>query len=109
MPTRRTITGATLLMLALPVIAQQRARQLEVSPSIGYLFGGRIGNLNFGCPIGLSCPEVTTTLRDHVGFGLRLGYKLTGHWEPEILWSRSDTEVNNLGNWKFPLTVDYVL
>jgi hypothetical protein len=91
--------------LALPVSAQTDPRAFEISPFLGYLFGGAV--YDFG-----SDPHVRADVADHAAYGVRLGYAVTPWLQPEVEWSRSETRLQSRASLDapdFPLTIDYFL
>ncbi len=74
------------LLLALGLFAVPRAEGFEVSPFVGYRFGG-----NFDKVPG---PDITDLdIRSSESYGLTLGYTFNDHFELEGLWSRQDSEM----------------
>lgn len=98
------------LVTALPANAQTPPNPIEVSPFVGYLFGGSFAHIR---------PDSGLTgvsIANQVDFGIRVGFRLNSAIEPEIQWTRSErTKINlesSMGEhpWpNFPLTIDYVL
>ena len=97
------------LVIALPANAQTPANPIEVSPFVGYLFGGSFAHIR---------PDSGWTgvsIANQVDFGVRVGYRLNAAIEPEIQWTRSENTKINLESptedpWpSFPLIIDYVL
>jgi hypothetical protein len=70
----------------------------------GYLFGGKVRDFNpFPGQIDIA---------DHATYGFRIGYLITAHIEPEVQWSRSETNLRGGGfvtGSDSALTLDYFL
>jgi hypothetical protein len=98
--------GAVLAVLffvfALPLPAQQKEKSFEVSPFFGYLYGGTVSDLRFDLPIGLPPANKRYDLADHATYGLRVGYNLGPHLEPEIQWSHTETFLRSTGSLPVP-------
>jgi len=93
--------------------AQVRAGTVEISPSVGYLFGGdfpRGSNALFTNRVDVD---------DHLTYGVGIGYFLTSSTEFEARWARTETQfVNHRSNQVFgpdqdqklaDLTIDYFM
>jgi opacity protein-like surface antigen len=106
----KSTLAPAMLALALasvrPVDAQTAIPPFEVSPFAGYLFGGSVFHDSQGAPFS------RIVVADHFTFGVRVGFNATSRFEPELQWSRTDTEMNfdqeDLGP-HIPLTIDYFL
>jgi outer membrane protein with beta-barrel domain len=93
---------AFLLAVALPLSAQTGEKPFEVSPFLGYLFGGEV----------YDTPDFRFVVADHLTYGVRVGYHVTSDLEPEVQWSRAETHLRSrspAGTPDLPLTLDYFL
>src|SRR5262245_17369786 len=84
------------LFVALPVLsllaanpAHAQTERIEVTPFVGYLFGGTFLHFEFSPPMWSPGFHIA----DHTTYGLRVGFNATQHLEPEIQWSYTDTHL----------------
>lgn len=88
--------GALICTSALPLQAQSPG-SIEVSPFVGYLFGG----------------ATLASLADHTSYGLRLGYATRKGLEPELEWLGVDTKLQFQGrvprSTTLPVRMDFYL
>lgn len=105
-----------LFSFALPLRAQKEEKSWEASPFFGYLYGGTVSDIRFDAPIGFPPANMRYDLADHATYGLRFGYNLGPHWEPEIQWSHTETFLRSTGSLPVPdlwcpgcLKIDYFL
>src|SRR5262245_61245260 len=63
--------------------AQSTMEPIEVSPFVGYLFGGTVFKSDFPPPNWVPGNHVA----DHLNYGLRVGFNATSNIEPELEWS----------------------
>ena len=80
-----------LLLATLPAAAA--AQTIEVTPMIGYRFGG---SLQAVPGTGAGEPSVELELADAAAFGVQLGYRV-GEGEIELLYARQDTQLETAG------------
>ena len=90
-----------LVGLGLSALASgQSAPRVEISPTIGYLFGGNLWDPTEG-------PNLS--VGDHLDYGLRAGWLASPRWEFELDWTRVPTRLEFSS--AFPsisLDIDYV-
>ena len=83
---------AALLLVALPPAA--RAQTIEITPFVGYRFGG---SLQAAPDTGSGSPSsVELELDDAAAFGVNIGYRV-GEGEIELLYARQDTQLQTAG------------
>ena len=88
------------LLIAVPVSAQTTPQAIEISPFAGYLFGGSLTHS--------ISPDTHLSVADRLDYGLRLGFNATPHLEPEIQWTRTETNITGTGA-PVSLDIDYLL
>jgi hypothetical protein len=79
----------------------QSAPRIEVSPTIGYLWGGELW----------SSDEFHLSVGDHLDYGVRAGWMADPHWEFEFDWTRVQTKLvfqTPVPRAPVPLDIDYV-
>jgi opacity protein-like surface antigen len=83
--------------------AQSELQPVEVSPFVGYLFGGTVFKYDEPPPLWIPGNHIA----DHLNYGLRVGFNATSKIELELQWSHTDTElsIRELDD----LTIDYFL
>jgi hypothetical protein len=87
------------LGLAAPAFGQT-ARRVEISPTIGYLFGGNLWDPTEGPSLSVG---------DHLDYGLRAGWLATPRWEFELDWTRVPTRLEFSSDLSsIPLDIDYL-
>jgi len=75
-----------LVGLGLSALASgQSAPRVEISPTIGYLFGGNLWERTTEGP--------ALSVGDHLDYGLRVGWLASPHWEFELDWTRVPTRL----------------
>ena len=91
-----------LLGVALPVSGlAQTAPRVEISPTIGYLFGGNLWDRSTEGP--------TLSVGDHLDYGLRAGWVASPRWEFELDWTRVPTRLEfSPALSPIPLDIDYL-
>ncbi len=84
-------------------VAQSADKSFEVSPFVGYLFGGDVWE---------RAPDLPSlSVDDHVDYGIRVGFRATSHWVLEMQWTRVPTELS-LGfslPQTHPVNMDYLI
>jgi opacity protein-like surface antigen len=83
------------LLIVVPVSAQTTPQAIEISPFAGYLFGGSLSHS--------LDPDPHLSVADRLDYGLRIGFNVTPHVEPEIQWTRTETDVTGTGT---PVSLD---
>ena len=88
------------LFIALPVRAQTPTHAIEISPFAGYLFGGSLSHS--------LDPNLHLSVADRLDYGLRIGFNATPAVEPEIQWTRTETNITGTAI-PVKLEIDYLL
>ena len=91
------------ILFASTVQAQTAVERVELTPFAGYLFGGTFITFT---PPPANIPSLK--IADHFAFGFRAGYNLTPSLEPEIQWSRAETNLTSRPA-PDPLTLDFLI
>ena len=92
--TRRIAALAFALCAIAPLAgAQVRAGTVEISPFAGYLFGG-----SFPAGSTSQFPGIRAEVRDHVTYGVGIGYFLNSAIEIEARWARTETGLSDHRN-----------
>ena len=79
----------------------QTAPRVEISPTIGYLFGGNLWDRSTEGP--------TLSVGDHLDYGLRAGWLASPRWEFELDWTRVPTRLEfSPALSPIPLDIDYL-
>lgn len=97
---------ALAVLVAVPVHAQTPIEPVEISAFAGYLFGGPLSHLSQPQPFS------QLVVSDHFTFGVRVGFNATSRIQPELQWSRTETEMNfdaRENGPHLPVTIDYFL
>ena len=94
------LTGLGLCSVALA----QTGPRIEISPTIGYLWGGNLWD----------APDGTTlSVADHLDYGLRAGWRASPRWTFEFDWTRVETRLKLRTAFPLPpempsLDIDYL-
>jgi hypothetical protein len=84
-------------------LGAQTLNPIEVSPFAGYFFGGTI--FDFRTP-----GATNLSFANDVTYGVRVGWNVTPHIEPEFQWSRTETEFSPAHpEYLHSLNIDYFL
>jgi hypothetical protein len=98
---RRVLWSLTCLGLWSPAFAQTVPR-IEISPTIGYLWGGDLWDASDGARLSVG---------DHLDYGLRAGWVASPRWTFEFDWTRVDTRLDfrtPIPQEPIPLDIDYL-
>ncbi len=88
------VFSVAFLMLASPAVAQDRTGTWEISPFAGGFFGGRLyGNGPQFQAVGGSSNQSYLREDDDLAYGARLAYNVTRHFEFEVDWTSSRTDL----------------
>ena len=87
------------LGLSAPALGQSFPR-IEVSPTIGYLFGGNLWES--------ATDQADLSVGDHLDYGVRAGWRADPHWEFEFDWTHVSTRLEVRLAAPVPLKIDYV-
>ena len=100
MTIRGPLLFASLLAAGGNGLAQTSSARVEISPFFGYLFGGTSNSVTIPNPISGDPLTLKYRVADHTAYGLRLGYNLSAHFEPEIEWTHVGTGLRSAGSYR---------